>query len=302
MKQKLTRLAVLTTLILAPLSSKASLQMLMGGEAEPDPNAMHFPTFFNKAPSGKKMTDSASFLSQNGKRTLKLTAEIVTADSKKSRKEESTLWKTKEEEEMIRSHLPSLDETPGADTVFEGFTSKLIEKILGYNSLPKPQERVNASFVSDFLNHPRPSEFFESQEDRDTTLGTEVVAESSSEHPSSARPFKRPRLTKSFLLDTTYASKERTTRAQTTLADHLSRENLEFTQIYLAEFGFLQLTFESFPTPEMILSNEMLMANARRISIIEGAVISDLQEWLEKHCNALYKKHVLDKGGESLYH
>ena len=86
MKQPLKHLAIITTLILTPLSSQASLQMLMGGGGEPDPSAMHFPTFFGKLRSGTTIEASASFLSQDGERTLKFTATISRPDSKKSNK------------------------------------------------------------------------------------------------------------------------------------------------------------------------------------------------------------------------
>ena len=102
--------------------------------------------------------------------------------------------------------------------------------------------------------------------------------------------------------DFIFVQQSRSAHAQTVLGHFLSEKDLKFTQTYLAESGFLQLSLESLTTPKEVLSNEFLMANARRVPIVEGAVIDELQGWLEKHCNALFKKHVLDKGGESLYH
>ena len=116
------------------------------------------------------------------------------------------------------------------------------------------------------------------------------------------RPFKRKCFTKEFTLDTLYDSKKRTTVAQITLAKHLADEDLAFSQVYLADSGYLELTLASHQTPKDVLSNEVLMSNARRISIVEGAVIGELEDWLTTYCNDPYKEHVLNKGGESLYH
>jgi hypothetical protein len=131
MKQTLKRLAIFTTVIFATQDAQASLQMLMGGGAEPDPNAMHFSTFFSKVPSGKTMEGSASFLSQDGARTLKFTAKIGALSTKKSSKETNPFWTNETEEKNIRTYFPSLDETPGADEVFEHFSGRIIEKVLG---------------------------------------------------------------------------------------------------------------------------------------------------------------------------
>lgn len=313
MKQPLKHLAVITALIITPLSSHGSLQMLMGGGGEPDPNAMDFPTFFAKAPSGKTIEASATFLSQgDGTRTLTLTSTITTFDSKKSSKGVTTLWKTKEEEDIARALLPSLNETPGADDVFEHFSTHIIEDLLGNYVLPKTEERINSSFVSELLKLPDPSKFFETFVEEDPPIESssslpkdspQTLKRKSSELGGGDRPFKqRKKFTAKFTLDTLHASATRSAHAQTVLGHFLSEKDLKFTQTYLAESGFLQLTLESLTTPKEVLSNEFLMANARRVPIVEGAVIDELQGWLEKHCNALCKKHVLDKGGESLYH
>lgn len=332
MKQHLKPLAILTTLLFAPLSSKASLEMLMGGGGEPDPNAMHFPTFFNKVKSGTTLESSAAFISQDGKRTLTFTSKIVSSDSKKSAKGTGPFWQTKKEEEAVRSYVPSLDETPRANDVFGHFSGQIIEKVLGDSILPKRTERIDSSFVSEALKLPDPSKFFETvkidKETGETTSsdlspsspsqentkslkrkasvldkegGKATTASSSDNDSRKAPPVKRKRFTPEFALDTLHASAVRSTCAQISLGSFLSEEDLEFTQTYLAGSGYLQLTLESSLTPELTLSNNFLIDNARRIPSLEGAVIDELQEWLEKHCNVLYKKYVLDKGGETLY-
>ena len=218
----------------------------------------------------------------------------------------------------MRSYLPSLDENPGADDVFEHFSGHIIENLLKGSILPKPKERIDSNFVSELLKLPDPSKFFEIPVEEDSGIKTENSVTSSSLPTEKSfenlkrknslrdeeeRPHKqRKKFTAEFTLDTLYSTAARSTRAQISLGNVLSQKDLNFTQTYLAESGHFQLTLESSPTPKETLSNEFLMANARRIPLVEGAVIDELQKWLEKHCNALFKKHVLDKGGESLYH
>lgn len=259
---------------------------------------MNFSTFFEKAPEGKTFNSSVVFLSQDGGRSLKLKIKIKKFKRKDVTGHTGPFWKTKEEEAQMRSHLPSLAEAPNAGELFECFVGDIIQSVLGTAALPTPPERVTENYVSQLLSLDRPAVFFETSAAGDLS----DVASSPSVSVQEERAFKRPRFNKELVLETVFSSKERNTHAQVTLSKHLSSKDLSFSQVYLAPSGFLKLSLDSYKTLKATLENKILMDNARRISLIDGAVISDLQVWLEKYCNGLYKEYVLDKGGEGMYH
>lgn len=294
MKYAHKHLTFLIILLLSPFSAHTSLKMLMGGDSEPDPDAMNFPILFKELPRGRTFENSATFLSQDGKRSLRLRLQIKTTRNGNRSQDLPPLWATKKEEKKMRDHLPSLAETPTLEELFEHFIGNMIQNVLGEAILPTSTEEVKESYVSALLKLKNIAIFLESPARGD-------APDTSASPTQESRPFKRPRFSTDFVLNTLYSSKERDIRLQIALSKYLAQEDQVISRIYLAPSGYLKLSLKSFPTPDTILRSSLLMANARRIPVIESGVIIDLQGWLETYCNVLYKTHVLDKGGESMY-